>query len=227
MASESSTSSSAAGSLAPHVPMPDHRLHPSFHHRLLKAWNTEATVAAEHLLYPVFVLDTAGEKVEIASMPGQYRWSVDRLPELLDPLVELGLKSVLLFGVLSDATKKTPDGSYAADPGSPAARALGLLKERYPSLLLCVDVCLCAYTTHGHCGCLTEEGHIDNDPSLIQLTNMSVTLAKVRELASRHLYLSIFAPSSLLLLFLQIGHCLTCSPLRLLPLPPPPRRAHT
>jgi len=91
-------------------------------------------------------------KVPINSLPDQYRWGVSRLPELLSPLIGLGLKSIILFGVVEDSNKKDEIGSYATNPKSPIPRALKLLKQLYPTLLIIVDICLCAYTNHGHCG---------------------------------------------------------------------------
>jgi len=77
-----------------------HHLHPGYSHPLLREWHSDSvSYDASNFVYPIFVLDEDGKKNEIKSMPGQYQWSVDMLPELLDPLVELGLRSVILFGV--------------------------------------------------------------------------------------------------------------------------------
>ena len=83
-------------------------------------------------------------------MPGQYRWGVPRLAEALDEAVAAGLSSVLLFGVLDDAAKKNATGSAADAPTSPVVRACRFLRARYPGLLIVTDLCLCAYTDHGH-----------------------------------------------------------------------------
>jgi porphobilinogen synthase len=153
-------------------------LHSSFGHPLLKKWNVENEVTAENILYPIFVCESTDYKEEIKSLPGQYRWSVDRLPELLDPLIELGLQSVIVFGVLVDPSLKDETGSNALSPNSPAARALTFLKENYPTLLRVVDVCLCGYTDHGHCGVLNCDHSINNQPSIELLADISVNFAQ-------------------------------------------------
>lgn len=89
-----------------------HHLHPGYSHPLLRDWQSVDTrYDASNFVYPIFVVDVDGQKNEIKSMPGQYQWSVDLLPELLDPLVELGLRSVILFGVVSQPERKDEQGS--------------------------------------------------------------------------------------------------------------------
>lgn len=161
-----------------YTPPANHILHSSFGHPLLKQWNIENQVVAENILYPIFVCEKDDYKEEIKSLPGQYRWSVDRLPELLGPLVELGLKSVIVFGVLVDSKLKDATGSNATLPDSPAAKALTFIKTNYPSLLRVVDVCLCGYTDHGHCGVLNCDHSINNQPSIEQLAAISVNFAQ-------------------------------------------------
>jgi porphobilinogen synthase len=145
---------------------------------LLKTWNSEAPVRAEHLQYPIFVTDDEGQKAEIKSLPGQHRWSVDRLPELLEPLVALGLRSIILFGVFTSDAAKTADGAAGYADNSPVVRALKLIREQFPALFVAVDVCLCAYTTHGHCGVLHDDCSINNEASIKQLAAMSVAFAR-------------------------------------------------
>lgn len=119
-------------------------------------------------------------------MPEQYRWGVNRLSELLDPLVEKGLSSVLIFGVLTDESDSTKSlqfqkdrfGSVALSNLSPVVLALRYLSKRYPSLLLIADVCLCAYTNHGHCGFLNSSGFIDNGPSIEQIAKVALHYAQ-------------------------------------------------
>lgn len=96
-------------------PTPDRRFHSGFHHEVLKLWASDVSLRPVDLMYPIFVADEDGLKQEIQSLPGQYRWGVDRLAELLDPLIPLGLRSVLLFGVV---TKHDKDliGSFATCP---------------------------------------------------------------------------------------------------------------
>lgn len=89
-----------------------HRLHPSYGHPLLRDWQQlSVKYDATNLVFPIFVLDQDGLKNPIASMPGQFQWSVDKLGELLDPLVKLGLRSVILFGVISKSENKDLTGT--------------------------------------------------------------------------------------------------------------------
>jgi len=110
----------------------------------------------------------------------------NRLSELLDPLVKKGLSSVILFGVLTDESdqkhslqfQKDSSGTVAFSKLSPVVLALRYLSKRYPSLLLIADVCLCAYTSHGHCGLLNRSGFMDNTKSIRQLAKLAVHYAR-------------------------------------------------
>ncbi|KAI8048185.1 delta-aminolevulinic acid dehydratase-like protein [Syncephalis plumigaleata] len=155
-----------------------HRLHSGFHHPVLRAWQRcSNTITKESLVYPIFVVATPGVKRSIASLPNQYHWSVDRLPELLDPLVAKGLRSVIIFGVL-DEEPKDELATMADSEQGPVIPAIRLIRERYPDLLICCDVCLCAYTSHGHCGVQNEEGAINNEASIRRLADVSVNYAR-------------------------------------------------
>ena len=126
----------------------------------------ETAVRTDKLIYPIFV--RYGEKVkeEIESMPGVYRYSVDRLGEIADEVLASGIGGVLLFGI---PEHKDACGSGAWDEDGVVPRAVRFLKEycakRGKNLLIIADICLCEYTSHGHCGML-EEGTVDNDKSL-------------------------------------------------------------
>jgi porphobilinogen synthase len=141
------------------------RLHAGYAHPLLRQWQSEQPpITASELVFPIFVHDLENEKHEIKSLPEQYRWGVNLLEELLTPLVALGLRSILLFGVPTKPENKDATASFATSPNSPVARAITLIKKRYPSLLIMVDICLCAYTANGHCGFTKEDHTIDNQP---------------------------------------------------------------
>jgi len=99
------------------------------------------------------------------------------LEEHLAPLVALGLRSVMLFGVVSEE-KKDNTGSFATHPDSPVLLAIPTIREKFPSLLVCVDVCLCGYTSHHHCGVLHPNGNIANDESAARLAEIAVAFAK-------------------------------------------------
>lgn len=114
----------------------------------------ETRVSTDTLIYPLFVVEGTNIKEEIPSMPGQYRYSIDRLGEELDQVCKAGVKSILLFGIPSH---KDECGSSAWDPEGIVQKALRYIKENYTSLYCITDVCMCEYTSHGHCGILN--GH--------------------------------------------------------------------
>lgn len=126
----------------------------------------------DRFIWPVFLVEGAGRKEAIASMPGQYRWSADRLVEEFPA----GVNSVLLFGQTEG--EKDEIGSSAADPGGVVQRAIPLLKKAFPKLVVFTDVCLCAYTSHGHCGPHDGEGDIDNDAACEMLARVAVSHAR-------------------------------------------------
>ena len=156
--------------------MASNPLHPGYGHEVLRLWQAEGSVEKHRLVYPVFVTDRAGAREEISAMPGQFRWSADRLHELIDPLVRKGLRSILLFGVPSGGKDATGSGADRAD--NPVVRALASLRKNFPELLLIADVCLCEYTDHGHCGILDKDGSINNDASVQRLAEVATAYAK-------------------------------------------------
>ena len=126
----------------------------------------------DRFIWPVFLVEGKDRKEEIVSMPGQYRWSVDRLVAEFP----CGVKAVLLFGQMEG--EKDEIGSAAADPGGVVQRAIPVLKNAFPELLVLTDVCLCAYTSHGHCGPHDAEGDIDNDAACEMLARVAVSHAR-------------------------------------------------
>ena len=129
---------------------------------VLRRMVRETRVDKASLIYPMFV--TAGEnrKEVIPSLPGQYRYSVDRMDEELEAVLRAGVSSVMLFGIPEE---KDETGSRAWVEDGVVQRALRRARERYPDLYLITDVCLCEYTSHGHCGVLCG-CEVDNDRSL-------------------------------------------------------------
>ncbi|MGO0122852.1 porphobilinogen synthase [Desulfothermobacter acidiphilus] len=134
----------------------------------------ETELNVNDFLLPFFVVEGEGVKVPVESMPGVYRYSVDRLLEELAEVLELGLPGILLFGVTE---RKDPQGSEAWNKEGVVPRAVRAVKERYPQLVVATDVCLCSYTDHGHCG-VVEGGKILNDPTLPLLSRVAVTHAE-------------------------------------------------
>ncbi len=130
----------------------------------------------EKFMWPTFVIDGENRREEIESMPGQYRLSIDRLLKELEPLVETGIGSVLLFGLAEDA-QKDGRGSEAWNENGTVQRAISAVKKTYPDLVVAADACVCAYTDHGHCGPLSKSGGVDNDAAIENLGKICVSHA--------------------------------------------------
>ena len=128
----------------------------------------------QDLIYPIFVCEGKNIKNEIKSMPGQYQVSVDRLPSLCNKLIELNIKSVILFGV---PDKKDDDGKVAQDDNGIVQRAVKEIKKTNNEILVIVDVCHCQYTLHGHCGTI-DKGDVDNDKTVTNLGLQALSLAR-------------------------------------------------
>lgn len=134
----------------------------------------ETRVSKESLIYPLFTVDGEGIVEEIPSMEGQFRYSVDRLSVIMDRLVSAGVEKVLLFGI---PAHKDACGSQAYDDNGIVQRTIGFIREHYPSMFVITDVCMCGYTSHGHCGILDGE-YVDNDKTLEYLNRIALSHAK-------------------------------------------------
>ena len=142
----------------------------------LRALVRETTVTAADLIYPMFVVDGENVEREIEPMPGQYQRSVDRIGDDIDAVRTLGIPGVLLFGI--PATKDEV-GSGAWLESGPVPRAIREIRKRAPELTIVADVCLCEYTSHGHCGVLdSEAGTVVNDATLPLLARAAVAYAE-------------------------------------------------
>ncbi len=131
----------------------------------------ETQLNIKDFIYPLFVIDGKNIKEAVESMPGVFRYSIDRLDEILKEVDESGVSGLLLFGIPGH---KDARGSDAYNPDGIVQRAIRYIKERYPRLILIADICLCEYTDHGHCGLIS--GHtILNDDTLPLLAQMAVT----------------------------------------------------
>ena len=131
----------------------------------------------EKFIWPVFLVPGANRREPIDSMPGQFRFSADELVKALAPVVASGVKSVLLFGQ-HEGEGKDECGTPAADPGGAVQRAIPVLRDVYPDLVILTDVCLCAYTSHGHCGPRDADGGVDNDAACEMLSRVAVSHAR-------------------------------------------------
>lgn len=130
---------------------------------------------ASKFVWPVFVVEGERRCEPIASMPGQNRLSVDSLLRALEPAAAQGIGGVLLFGQTEG--EKDAGGSGAYDERGVVQRAVPAIKRAFPELVVMTDVCLCAYTAHGHCGPLDRLGEVDNDASVGLLARVAVSHA--------------------------------------------------
>ena len=131
----------------------------------------ETRMDKSSLIYPLFVKEGAGIEEEIPSMEGQFRYSVDRLPFELERLQNAGVNSIMLFGI---PDHKDEVGSGAYDPNGIVQKALREAKKQFPDMYYITDVCMCEYTSHGHCGVLC--GHdVNNDATLELLAKTAVS----------------------------------------------------
>ncbi len=132
----------------------------------------ESHFSLDQLIMPYFVQEGQGVREEIAAMPGQYRFSIDRLLVEIEEIRALGLRAILLFGVPEERVKDAA-ATAAQDPDGLVPRAVREIRRVFPDMLIITDVCLCAYTAHGHCGLLNARGEIDNDATLAPLARMA------------------------------------------------------
>ena len=140
----------------------------------LRALVRETSVSVSDLIYPLFVIEGNDIKNPIDSMPGIYQYSLDRIDEELDRIREAGVKGVLLFGI---PAHKDECGTEAYNEHGIIQEALRYIKKVFPELVVIADICLCEYTSHGHCG-LIKDGIILNDETLPLLAKTAVTCAQ-------------------------------------------------
>src|SRR3954471_10454447 len=135
----------------------------------------ETRLSVDNFIYPLFIAESIKEEVEIGSMPGVYRWPVERVAREAEAVAKLGIPAVLLFGTpdFKDAT-----GTEAYTPNGVVQAAVREIKKAVPELIVITDVCLCEYTDHGHCGVLDASGYVLNDPTLDLLAKMSLSHAE-------------------------------------------------
>ena len=134
----------------------------------------ETTLAVDDLILPLFVTFGKGKKQPIASMPGHFQLSVDKLKEEAAEITGLGIPAVILFGI---PEVKDETGTSAVDPAGPVQEAIKFLKDAHPELTVITDVCMCEYTSHGHCGAIKDK-HVDNDTTLELLAAEALSHAR-------------------------------------------------
>ena len=136
----------------------------------------DVSVDVKDFIYPYFVVEGKGVRDEISTMPGIYRFSIDTLVEDVKEIYALGIDKVLLFGVIDD-NLKDERGSLAYAEGALVCRAVKAIKVAQPEVCVITDVCLCEYTSHGHCG-LLHNHDVENDSTLPLLAEMAYVHAK-------------------------------------------------
>ncbi len=134
----------------------------------------ETSFTADDSIYPLFLVEGTGAVRPIGSMPGQAQRSVDMLVQELDEVASLRIPAVLLFGIPNE---KDAVGSGSWDSQGPVQRGIEAIKRRSPSTVVIADVCLCEYTSHGHCGVLSASGEVINDETLALLARSAVSFA--------------------------------------------------
>ncbi len=132
----------------------------------------ETSLSVNDLIYPLFVIYGKDKRIPVASMPGIYQLSVDRLVEEVKEVHGLGIPAVLLFGI---PEHKDNSGSSSWLDGGIVQNAVREIKSICPELIVITDVCMCEYTDHGHCGLLTEDGRVDNDATLELLARQALS----------------------------------------------------
>ena len=137
----------------------------------------ETKLNVEDLIYPLFIVEGEGIKNEISSLPDVYHFSVDMLENEIKDISKLGIEHIILFGIPHDHEKDTC-GSEAYNDNGIIQRAVRKIKETNSDINVITDVCMCEYTSHGHCGILNENGYVNNDITLQYLTKIAISHAK-------------------------------------------------
>ena len=135
----------------------------------------ETDLSLSSFIMPYFIKEGLREKEPIESMPAQFRWPLEALLRELEEIQELGLGAILLFGIPSE---KDEEGTQAFHPEGVIPKSVRQIKKHFPELVVITDVCLCAYTSHGHCGILNSQGEIENRASLKTLQKIALSHAE-------------------------------------------------
>ena len=151
-----------------------HCLHSSYNSTVTRSWLSKKP-SPSSLIFPVFISEDAEEQTSFETIPGISRFGYKKIVAYLEPLVAEGLTSILLFGIINDVKLKDEIGTLAGGNGKPGPVhfALEEIKKKLPGLYLICDVCLCEYTSHGHCGILNKDGVLDNVKSVKRLVDVA------------------------------------------------------
>jgi len=149
-------------------------------HRRLRAtqnirnMTAETIISVNDLVYPLFIMESNDIKDEIKSMPGQYRYSINNVIKEIDNIQKLGIKSILLFGIPKNKDEK---GSGAYNSNGIIQKAVREIKKNFNDITIITDICMCEYTSHGHCG-IIEKNKVNNDKTLEYLGKIAVSHAE-------------------------------------------------
>lgn len=149
-----------------------------YNHPLAREWQCERQLSKNMFIFPLFVTDDPEEESDIPSLPNIKRYGVNKLIPYVKTLVDKGLRAVILFGVPLKDGVKDEVGTAADDPDGPVILAIKSLKKAFPDLFIMCDVCLCEYTSHGHCGILYEDGSLNREKSVLRIASVAVNYAK-------------------------------------------------
>lgn len=129
------------------------------------------------LILPIFVSDNDEEESLISSLPGHYRRGIKKIIPFLESLIQKGLRSIIIFGVPLAPGSKDALGTAADDPQGPVITSIRLIRSHFPDLFIVADVCLCEYTSHGHCGILRDDHSLNNDLSVDRISDVALAYA--------------------------------------------------
>jgi porphobilinogen synthase len=135
----------------------------------------ETVLNINDFIYPLFVKENLPKKIEIESMPGVFQMNVDEILQECQELIELDLKTIILFGI---PLKKDEIGSHALRDDNIITTTIKAIKSKYQDISIIVDLCFCEYTSHGHCGVLDDNNIVDNDKTLSNLQKQALIYAK-------------------------------------------------
>ncbi len=135
----------------------------------------ETKLSVDDFIYPLFIVEGENIKKEIPSMKGIYHFSIDTVLEEIKEIIDLGIKSILLFGIPNN---KDNIGSEAYSSEGIIQRAIREIKNKFPEIYIVTDVCMCEYTSHGHCGIIGDNADVDNDETLLYLGKIALSHAK-------------------------------------------------
>lgn len=141
---------------------------------LLRDLISNVNLSMNDFIYPIFVEEGDNIKSEIEAMPNQYRYSIDKLKEEIEDIINLGIKGILLFGIPKQKDEK---GSGAYDENGIIQKAVRFIKKNFSNILVITDVCMCEYTSHGHCGILNND-IVDNDLTIDYISKIALSHVK-------------------------------------------------